>query len=302
MSDRLKCTVIIPTYNRAALLGHTLHALTRQTLALDEFEVIVVDDGSRDHTASVVDSYRDRLGLRYFFQEDRGMRVGAARNVGIGHARAPVCVFIDDGVLAHSNCLAAHMASHRATAEPVAVCGYIYGFTPDGRDAQLINDTLDPEDVDASIANLHRLGCLDIREDFYARYTDQIGDLPAPWLIYWTANVSARTDQVRAVGMFDEAFRTWGGEDLDLGYRLYRDGARFVFNRAAATVHSPHERDANADFASVAGNYEYMLRKYGTPEFELLTTVPPERFFEINAILRDRDPRGRPDHPAHRPA
>ncbi|WP_442791614.1 glycosyltransferase family A protein [Micromonospora sp. NBC_01813] len=56
---------MIPTYNRAELLGYTLESLTRQTLAAERFEVSIGDDGSTDHTTAVIDRYRDRLELRH---------------------------------------------------------------------------------------------------------------------------------------------------------------------------------------------------------------------------------------------
>ena len=113
MQTPLKCSVIIPTYNRATLLRHTLESLTTQSLPPDQFEVLVVDDGSSDTTAEEVESFRERLNLRYFFQEDEGWRTAKARNVGIANAAADVCVFIDSGVLLHPGCLAAHVASHQ---------------------------------------------------------------------------------------------------------------------------------------------------------------------------------------------
>ncbi|TDB74356.1 glycosyltransferase family 2 protein, partial [Micromonospora sp. KC723] len=53
MSDAPRCTVVVSTYNRSALLRHTLDSLTRQRMPADQFEVIVVDDGSSDDTADV---------------------------------------------------------------------------------------------------------------------------------------------------------------------------------------------------------------------------------------------------------
>src|SRR5882672_6181176 len=112
MSQPPVCSVIIPTYNRMALLRYTLDALTRQDLGADRFEVLVVDDGSSDGTAALVERYQGRLDVRYFFQPDQGYRVAAARNIGIAHARSDVCVFLDSGVIAHSGCLSAHLRSH----------------------------------------------------------------------------------------------------------------------------------------------------------------------------------------------
>jgi glycosyltransferase involved in cell wall biosynthesis len=284
-----KCSVIIPTYNRMELLCHTLESLTRQTLPGDEFEVLVVDDGSSDGTASMVRGFQDRLRLRYFFQEDEGWRVSKARNVGIANADGDVCVFIDSGLLLHSGCLAAHVATHGSAAGPVAICGYVYGFNLDNEAAGLIELDLDVRDPDGTIELLaKKRQWLDVREVFYAKYGDDFGDLPAPWVVFWTCNVSARTEQVRLVGAFDEAFRSWGGEDLDLGYRLYLAGARLVLDRRASAIHLPHHKKYQVNEELAAVNYRYMANKYGTPISQLLPRFPDINPFTINDVIRER--------------
>ncbi|MEJ3744405.1 glycosyltransferase [Actinomycetes bacterium KLBMP 9797] len=281
--------MIIPTYNRARLLGYTLDSLVRQDLPAEEFEVIVVDDGSSDATMAVVAGYRGRLNLHYLFQPDEGFRVARARNLGIARAAGEICVFVDSGVLPHSGCLRQHLASHDAVAGPAAVCGYVYCFNLDNEDGELICRSVDVADPDASIDAIRSAGRWpDVRERFYARFTDDFHDVPAPWYVYWTCNASARTDQVRAVGMFDEAFRSWGAEDLDLGYRLHRDGARFLVNRSASAMHYPHEKVYDQLADSLVGNFRYIARKYGTPITDLLTIAPPVGFVEINDMIRDR--------------
>ena len=285
----LACTVIIPTFNREGLLRHTLESLTQQTLGTKQFEVIVVDDGSSDSTADVVKQFHDRLDLHYFYQPDEGFRVAKARNVGITHARADVCVFIDSGLLLHPRCLAAHVAVHRDATGPVAVIGYVYGFNLNNEDADLINAELDLADPGATIDGWARRGVfLDHRERFYAKYTYDIADLPAPWVIFWTPNASAATAQVRAVGAFDENFRSWGGEDLDLAYRLHRDGARFVVARDAAAIHLPHPKDKVANEASAALNYRYFARKYDTPITRLPQYFPQIDPYDLNDVIRER--------------
>ncbi|MFL6162143.1 MAG: glycosyltransferase [Jatrophihabitantaceae bacterium] len=269
MATVASCSVIIPTYNRAELLGRTLHSLTRQTLPKADFEVLVVDDGSSDRTAEVAEGYRDQLNLRYFFQPDEGWRVAQARNVGIAHASGEVCVFIDSGVLLHSDCLRAHLRSHRQAGGPVAVCGYVYGF--DDPEADQLIGTLDFDDPDASIALIRHAGrWTDSREPFYAKHGDSFDQLAAPWVFYWTCNASAPTDRLRSVGAFDEQFRSWGGEDIDLGYRLYLDGVRLVLDRSASSVHYPHAKDSAELWTRARENYRYMARKYDTPIGRLL--------------------------------
>ncbi|MEA2104578.1 MAG: glycosyltransferase [Candidatus Cloacimonadota bacterium] len=84
-------SMIIPAYNRADEIKEFLSSLVLQTSK--EFEVIIVDDGSTDNIKEVVDSFKNQLDLRYFFQKNTGP--GAARNNGMDKAKGDVFVFID---------------------------------------------------------------------------------------------------------------------------------------------------------------------------------------------------------------
>jgi glycosyltransferase involved in cell wall biosynthesis len=278
------------------LLELTLDSLAEQDLPRDRFEVLVVDDGSSDGTADAVRGFEDRLDLRYFHQPDEGYRVAAARNVGIRHATGEICVFVDSGVLLHSASLDAHLTAHAAAAEPLALNGYVYCFNLDNEDARLIRESVDVDDVDSTIAAMARTGAWpDVREPFYARHSDDFGHLPAPWLMYWTCHASARTEQVRSIGMYDEAFRQWGGEDLDLAYRLHRDGARFGVSRRASSIHYPHDKDHDDNARSARQNYRYIAEKYGTPITRLLVEEPPIRFSAFNDVIEERGLSARAD-------
>lgn len=82
-------SVIIPTFNRAAFLREAIDSVLAQTE--QDFELIVVDDGSNDATRAVAASYGERV--RYFFQSNAG--ASAARNAGIKNARGQFIVFLD---------------------------------------------------------------------------------------------------------------------------------------------------------------------------------------------------------------
>jgi GT2 family glycosyltransferase len=82
-------SVIVPTYNRAAILARALDSALAQSYP--HVEVLVIDDGSTDATAAVVAQYGDRV--RYLRQANAG--VGAARNHGIANARGEFIAFLD---------------------------------------------------------------------------------------------------------------------------------------------------------------------------------------------------------------
>jgi len=90
-------SVIIPTYNRAPFLNDVLQSLERQTYR--PLQVVLVDDGSTDHTRDIVEGWQARavhdegLSIDYVFQENQG--ACAARNVGISHARGEYLQFVD---------------------------------------------------------------------------------------------------------------------------------------------------------------------------------------------------------------
>ena len=86
----VRVSVIIPTYNRAHIVGEAIASVLAQTFG--DFEVIVIDDGSSDDTSAVVGKCRDAR-VRYFRQPNRGLP--GARNRGIAEARGDIVSFLD---------------------------------------------------------------------------------------------------------------------------------------------------------------------------------------------------------------
>lgn len=96
MDEELKASIIIPTRNRADLLARCLEALKQQTLAPESFEVLVIDNGSTDHTASVANKYIDSLQITCVCTPEPGLHNG--RHAGLRLAKADILIFADDDV------------------------------------------------------------------------------------------------------------------------------------------------------------------------------------------------------------
>jgi len=96
-----RCSVVIPTYNRAHSVGDAIASVLRQTMA--DLECIVVDDGSSDATPALLASIPDPR-LRVILGSHAG--VAAARNLGVAHAQAPLIAFLDSDDLWHPDKLA----------------------------------------------------------------------------------------------------------------------------------------------------------------------------------------------------
>src|SRR5438046_75965 len=101
-------SVVIPVFNRAAPLASAIESVRAQ--AFQDFEIVVVDDGSADNPGAVVDSFADPR-IRYVRQANAGG--GAARNRGIDEAHGEFIAFLDsdDAFLPH------HLASMHSLLE-----------------------------------------------------------------------------------------------------------------------------------------------------------------------------------------
>lgn len=110
-------SVVICTYNRAELLPRAIDSVLAQTL--DDFELVVVDDGSTDATGAVVAAVADPR-VRYVHQENQGL--SAARNTGVAHAAGRYVTFLDDDDLALASWLEG-LAGALPGAPAVVCCG-----------------------------------------------------------------------------------------------------------------------------------------------------------------------------------
>jgi glycosyltransferase involved in cell wall biosynthesis len=199
----MRITAVLICYNGAAFIGEALRSVLDQTSSLDE--IIVVDDGSTDETASVVASFGPNV--RYIWQTNQGP--GAARNAGIGAASGDWVAFLDHDDWWYANKLARQSAAI-ATCPDAVLC--YTRTTPSSHQ----NDEVKPNrGVDD--ANLWpRL-----------RYSNPIT----------LSSVMARRDILLRAGGFRTEIRF--GEDWDLWVRMYPLG-KFVGVPESLTGYRDH--------------------------------------------------------------
>ena len=93
---KLTFSIIIPVYNRPKEIDELLESLTQQDFS-DEFEVLIIEDGSTDKSDLLVDKYKTQLNLKYFFKENSG--AGASRNFGMQKATGNYFIILDSDVM-----------------------------------------------------------------------------------------------------------------------------------------------------------------------------------------------------------
>jgi len=94
-------SIIIPLYNRPQEIDELLYTLTKQTYL--QFEVLVIEDGSSHDAKAIVDSYADRLDIKYYFKENAGQ--GFARNYAFERANGDYFIIFDSDILVPSDYL-----------------------------------------------------------------------------------------------------------------------------------------------------------------------------------------------------
>ena len=210
----LQISLVIATYNRAAVIDRLVGRLCEQTLPSDQWEVIVVDDGSQDDTAAVLRRYVgvDSFHFRFLTQENGGP--AAARDAGIRLARAERICICDDDMELSPGYLAAHVAAAVDNPSRLVVIGCLKGSS-DWRTKPLFD----------AVGEFR----LETAHKRFARgaATPKANDMA-------TGNVSLPRQMFLDIGGFDMSLRI--DEDRELGYRLWRAGAQFTFCAAAWCV------------------------------------------------------------------
>jgi glycosyltransferase involved in cell wall biosynthesis len=183
------------------LLARVLDACFEQTVPADMYEVVLVNDGSSDNTARVIEEARARASCAFTVVEQKNSGLARARNAGIAKARGERIIFIDDDVLPTPVLMEEHLRSHDRT--------------PDAIVRGAVINTVSFDDLPPPIWT---------RKDYSGNY-------------FWTSNVSLPLAILERVGNFTEKFREYGWEDIELGLRLRFAKVRGVFNRYAVAYH-----------------------------------------------------------------
>src|SRR5437016_5219662 len=96
MSRTVRCSIIIPVFNHASLTRQCLQLLLGQVSPDDGTEVIVVDDGSTDHSAQLLEGYRDRVRV---IRHDQNQGFASACNDGAAAATGELLILLNNDTL-----------------------------------------------------------------------------------------------------------------------------------------------------------------------------------------------------------
>lgn len=276
-------SIIVPTYNRSDLLELTLISIAQQELKGISLEVIIVDDGSTDNTKQTVERYMKKIeDLKYLYNEHDGYRVAYVRNIGIRNSQGDIIIFVDSGMILCSDFVSQHYLSHEKN-KNAAVIGSIYGYAIPMEDRE-IYELIDMTDLNQTFCRVKSKSKFsDVRMESFKYHSYAIDKLKAPYAFFWTGNVSAKRASILQINGFDENYKNWGMEDIDMGYRLFASGLEFILNLEAKTIHVPHKLEGNAekvlDNERDAHNKYYFHKKFRNIDSELFVTGCQDQFY-----------------------
>jgi glycosyltransferase involved in cell wall biosynthesis len=221
MSDAVKITVIVCTYNRCRTLDKAIRSVVDQAISPSlGWEILIVDNNSSDETPQLVEELRQRypVRIRYILEQQKG--VSHARNAGIREARGEILAFIDDDETAHPDWLR-NLTENLYSGEWCGVGGRVLPppFSPP--------PWLSPE----SSLNCGPLAIFNPRQE--------AGNLNEP---PFGANMAFRRDVFDRFGGFRTDLGRVGGkmisnEDTEFGRRLLAAGLRVRYEPSALTYH-----------------------------------------------------------------
>ncbi|NUM52752.1 MAG: glycosyltransferase family 2 protein [Candidatus Hydrogenedentes bacterium] len=215
MNKRVDISVVVCTYNRAAMLERALKSLAvQQCPAGIEFEIVVVDDGSTDNTGEIVREANRCTDRRVSYIRESGRGISAARNRGVDAARGEWIAFTDDDQIADGVWLWNLWFAQGKTG---ASC------VGGARTLELHDDVLRSLPMQTRLI----LGEIAPVGELHPCTRDSL---------LCTGNLLVRRDLVLKVGGFDEAL-TQGGEDTDLLMRLRASGQTCWFTPHAVVRH-----------------------------------------------------------------
>ena len=235
--------VVIPVYNRVDLLANTLAGLVAQTYT--PLRVVVADDGSDEDVAAAISQFEGDLEVRLVRQQHDGYGAGRARNLGAAETDADVLVFIDADCVPDPELVRRHADWHRHAGNLVVIGSRHHLDTSEiDRDA-LRRGRADLRGRIASSTNPEPgLVPDDFRRVFYRRTAGlRLGDEAFRSLV--SSNFSIPRQAFIDIGGFCEDFDRWGGEDTELGWRLFNDGFFFVPENSAAIYHQTQQDEGD---------------------------------------------------------
>ncbi len=232
MKNKIRASIIIPTKDKITRLRLVLKALEKQVD--DSIEVIVVFDGNSSQTMEAF--YK----LNFTYQPqiiliEKNMGRSAARNLGINRANGERIIFMDDDVIPAKDFVLKHLSGYNQRWVLMGITKDTFLYETE------IEELYFGEKIWGDLSFLNEKSRLIYKPVFINTLFKIFGNhFSLKWLLFFTNNGSVNKKDLLEVGGFDENFKGWGHEDIELAYRLHKRGLQFRKNSSIVGYHLAH--------------------------------------------------------------
>lgn len=255
--QKLIASVILPVYNQYESLLTSLYGFSEQTENKNNFEVIVIDDGSTDKLKDIAEAelreVYSGLNIRMVHYPNSGRAI--ARNRGILIADSDIIIFCDADRVPRKDFVEKHISMQNNGHKVVTGAAYDYF----GKLDYLKPGTINWEMV-------KRLSKLPLYHKRLEPIFDAEGktDSKWAWLSFLVGNSSVSKEVLQKITGFSERFTDWGFEHFEFAYRFMKEGYKTSLNLDIQSFHLPHPRAQNFYNDKISSS------------IELITTIHPE--------------------------
>jgi len=251
MINRPTVSVVIPTYNRAHLIGKAIQSVFNQSY--QDFEIIIIDDGSTDNTEEIIKGYKDKR-INYI-KHERNQGISAARNIGIKKARGEYIAFLDsDDEWLPEKLDKQIKVFQNEPPEVGVVCSWSFKINEKG--------------------NYIGKVCLPKKEGYMYKDLLSSNNLSVPTLLI-------RKECFEKVGLFDNLLN--GQEDWDMWIRIAKY-YRFVLIKAPLAKRRIHSKQISNDLERKIITAHRILLKY-SDELKKSRSIYSKHYFYIGNRL-----------------
>ena len=249
LSGKLYASVIVSAYNRLEVLKMCLSALMHQTIELNNYEIIIVDDSSNDGTQEYFEKINPVESNIKYIRHHVNQGLASARNSGIKSARGEYIIFLDCDIIPEPDFIEKFLSYHaQFPDEKIVVIGNLSFY----------KNLTDNNNI-GYFAQSRYLGFRTGREKAKIDYLN----LSPRYFAGGIASIPYST--VMEVGLFDSTFKYYGGEDTDYGIRLGNHGVRLVFGTSVKAYHNDPvllQKYKNKRIEAAREGFKIMMKKH----------------------------------------
>ncbi|OOR10932.1 glycosyl transferase [Bacillus cereus] len=215
----LSVSIVIPVFNSESVIEQVLNSLIEQDYDKNKYEIILVDDASTDGSVSVIQGFVDNYENIKLFVNDKNSGRSKTRNKAIENSSNELVIMLDSDCVPITNqFINRHVEFHMNNKKGLGI-GAIYFPSKSNNSFDQFREQ---------------------RENIRLRYGEDTINLEFVYVT--TANLSIRMENLKESQGFDEDFKYWGSEDIEFGYRLFRNGYEISLINKDGDVHHFDER------------------------------------------------------------